>query len=89
MSSVILRNLKENDVSISNGFPEVHKRGIHTDRHTDSHKDTQIQIHRHTQTRDDSIRRNAIRLKIVISFPISEILSNKLIVDLNSLLNII
>ena len=38
MSGVIPSNLKknENDDSISNRFPEVHKRGIHTqtDRHT-------------------------------------------------------
>ena len=34
MSGVIRRNLKQNDVSISNRFPGVHKRGIHTDTHT-------------------------------------------------------
>ena len=41
----------KNDVSISNRFPEVHKRCIltHTDRQT------------HTHTHDDSIRRNAMR----------------------------
>ena len=43
MSGVIPSNLK-NDVSISNRFPEVHKRGIHT----------------HTHTLYDSIRRNAM-----------------------------
>ena len=41
-------------VSISNCFPEVHKRGIytHTDRHTHTHN---------THTHNDSIRRNAMR----------------------------
>ena len=34
MSDVIPRNLKKNDVSISNRFPGVHKRGTHT--HDDS-----------------------------------------------------
>ena len=48
MFGVISRNLK-NHVSISNRFPEVHKRGIHTDTDT------------HTHTHDDSIRRNAMR----------------------------
>ena len=48
MSGVIPSNLKENDVSISNRFPEAHKRGIHTDRQTDTH------------TYDDSIRRYAM-----------------------------
>ena len=43
MSGVIPHNFKKNDVSISNRFPGVHKRIIHTD----------------TQTHDDSIRRNA------------------------------
>ena len=47
MSGVISSNLKNDDVSISNRFPEVHKRGIHT--------------HTHTHTHDDSIRRNAMR----------------------------
>ena len=51
MSSVIPRNLKKYDVSISNRFPGVHKRGIHT--HTDTDK--------HTDTHDDSIKRNAMR----------------------------
>ena len=42
---------KKNDVSISNRFPGVHKRGTnaahtHTDTHTDAHTDT----HRHTHT---------------------------------------
>ena len=50
MSGVIQRNLK-NDVSISNRFPEVHKRGIHI--HT--------QTRRHTDTHDDIIRQNAMR----------------------------
>ena len=45
MSGVVPRNLKIIDVSISNRFPGVHKRGIYTDTHT----------------HDDSIRRNAIR----------------------------
>ena len=43
MSDVIPRNLKENDVCISNRFSGVLKRGIHT--HADTH------------THDDSIRR--------------------------------
>ena len=47
MFGVISRNLKKDDVSVSNRFPEVHKRGIHT--------------HTHTHTHDDSIRRNAMR----------------------------
>ena len=50
MSGVIPRKFKKNDVSISNRFPGIHKRGIHTDTHTD----------RHTYTHDDSIRRNAM-----------------------------
>ena len=45
---VIPRNSDENDVSISNRFPEVHKRGIRP--HTETH----------THTHDDSIRRNAM-----------------------------
>ena len=51
MSGVIPRNLKKNDISISNRFPGIHKRGIQTHRH----------IHTHTDTHDDSIRQNAIR----------------------------
>ena len=53
MSDVIPRNLKKFNVSISNSFPEVHKRSVHThpDRHT----------HTHPDTRDDSIKRNAMR----------------------------
>ena len=43
---VIPRNLKK-DISISNHFPGVYKRGIHTDTHTDTH--------------DDSIQQNAMR----------------------------
>ena len=46
MSGVNPRNLKK-DVSISNRFSTVHKRGIHTDTHTHTH--------------DDDIRRNAMR----------------------------
>ena len=42
MSGVILRNLRKNDVSTSNRFPGVHKRGIHTDTHT--HTDTHMSI---------------------------------------------
>ena len=49
MSGVIPRNLKKHDVPISNRFPEVHKRRLH--RHTDTH----------TQTHDDSIKRNVMR----------------------------
>ena len=48
MSGVIPTNLKENGVSISNRFPEVHKRGIHT--HTHTHTDTHTHIHTHTHT---------------------------------------
>ena len=74
---VIPRNLKKKTTSISNRFPEVHKRGIHTDTHTDTqtHTDSSTYTHRHTQThtqthtdthrhantQDDSIRRNAMR----------------------------
>ena len=39
---------KKNGVSISNRYPEVHKRGIHTQTHT------------HIHTHDDGIRRNAM-----------------------------
>ena len=44
MSGVIPRNLKKNDVSISNRFPGDRKRGIHTQihRHTDTHTHTTI-----------------------------------------------
>ena len=53
MFGVIPRNLKKTDVSISNRFPGVHKRGIHIYTHT----------HTHTQTHTlyDSMRRNAMR----------------------------
>ena len=46
MSGVILSNIKKNDVSISNRFPEVHKRGTHThtDANTHTHIHTQITI---------------------------------------------
>ena len=44
MFGVILSNLKENGVSISNRFPEVHKRGIHTHTQTHTHTDR----HAHT-----------------------------------------
>ena len=50
MSGVIPSNLKKNDVSISNRFPEVHKRGTHTCARARAHTDT--------HTRDDSLRRN-------------------------------
>ena len=53
MSGVIPSNLKKNDVSISNSFPGVHKRGIHTD--------TQTHTHTQTYTYDDSVRRNSWR----------------------------
>ena len=46
MSGVIPSTLKKNNVSISNRFPEVRKRGIHT--HTHTH--TQTDRHTHTQT---------------------------------------
>ena len=55
MSGVISRNLEKNDVSISNRFSGVQKRGIHTQTHTHTH------THTHTDTHDDSIRRNAMR----------------------------
>ena len=50
MYGVIPSNLK-NYVSISNRFPEVHKRGTLTHRHT----------HTDTHTHDDGIRRHAMR----------------------------
>ena len=53
MSGVIPHNLKKNDISISNHFPVVHKCGIYTYRQTDTHT--------HTDTHDDSIRRNEMR----------------------------
>ena len=59
MSSDISHNFKKNEVSISNRFPEVHKRGIH--KHTHTHTDRQTDTHTHTHTHDDSIRRNAMR----------------------------
>ena len=37
MAGVIPRNLKKNDISISNRFSGVHKRGIHTQTHTHTH----------------------------------------------------
>ena len=40
MSGVIPSNLKKNDASISNRFPGVHKRGIHTHTQTDRHTHT-------------------------------------------------
>ena len=51
MSGGIPRNLKK-DVSTSNSFSEVHKRGIQTQthRHTYSHRHTEKHTH------DDSIR---------------------------------
>ena len=45
MCGVIPRNLEKKRCLYLNRFPEIHKCGIHTD----------------TQTRDDSIRRNAMR----------------------------
>ena len=49
---VIPSNLKKNDVSISNRFSGVHKRGIHTDTqtHTDTHTHTQTHTHTDTHT---------------------------------------
>ena len=44
MSGIIPRNLKKNDVPISNHFPGVHKRSIHTHRQTHTH------THTHTHT---------------------------------------
>ena len=52
MYGVIPRNLK--NVSISNRFPGVHKRGINTHARTHTH------THTHTHTYDDSIRQNAM-----------------------------
>ena len=52
--SVSFRAIYKKDVSISNHFPGVHKRGIHT--HTHTHRQT----HTHTHTHDDSIRGNAM-----------------------------
>ena len=49
LCSVLFRTIfKKNDVSISNRFLQLHKRGIHTQTDT------------HTDTHDDSIRRNAM-----------------------------
>ena len=45
MSGFIPRNLNKNDVPISNRFPGIHKRVIHTDTQTDTHTHT----HRHTR----------------------------------------
>ena len=61
MSGVILRNLKKNDVSTSNRFPGVHKRGTHTDTHTHTH------THRHTHVSIaiGEIQCVAFRLKII------------------------
>ena len=56
MSRFIPRNLKKNDVLSQSVFPEVHKRGTHTHTYTHTHTDTT-----HTDTHDDSIRRNAMR----------------------------
>ena len=42
MFGVLSRNLKKNEVSISNRFPGIHKRGIHTHRQTDTHTHTTI-----------------------------------------------
>ena len=46
MSGVIQRNLKKNDASISNRFPEVRKRDTHTRTHAHNHTNT----HAHTNT---------------------------------------
>ena len=46
MSGVIPHNLKK-DVSMSNRFPEVHKRGIHTHTHIQTDTQTYTQSHRH------------------------------------------
>ena len=52
MSGVIPRNLKENDASISNRFPGIHKRSTHThtDRQTDRQTDIQTDRQTHTHT---------------------------------------
>ena len=57
MSCVIPRNLKQNGVSISNRFPEVHKRRIHT--HTDRHTHT----HTHLTIAEGEMQCVAFRLK--------------------------
>ena len=62
MSGVIPSNLKKSDVSSSNCFPEVHKRGTHTHTHTHTtHTHTHTHTHIHTHTLYDSIKRNAMR----------------------------
>ena len=45
MSGVISHNFKKNNVSISNRFPEVHKRGTHTqtEKKTDRQTHTTIE----------------------------------------------
>ena len=49
MSGAIPRNLKKNDVSILNRFPDVQKRGILTQTETHTQTHTHIQTHRHTR----------------------------------------
>ena len=58
LSGVIPRNFKQNDVSISNRFSEVHN-GIRTQRHTDTHSHT----HTHTTIAVGEMQCVAFRLK--------------------------
>ena len=51
MSGVILSNLKKNDVSVSNRFPEDHKRGIHTHARTHALTHARTRARTHTRTR--------------------------------------
>ena len=61
MSGVIPRNLQKNVDAISNGFPEVHKRGTHTQqRHTDIHTHT----HTHTTIAYGEMQCVAFRIEI-------------------------
>ena len=50
MYGVIPRNLKKNDVCMSNHLPEVHKLGIHTHTHTLTHTHTRTHTHTNTLT---------------------------------------
>ena len=44
MSGIIPRNLKKSNVSTSNRFPGVHKRGIHTHTYRHTHRHTHMSI---------------------------------------------
>ena len=68
MSGIVPRNLKKNDVSDSNRFPGVQKRGIHTETQTHTHTDTHT--HTHMSTAIGETQCVAFRLKInIIIFP--------------------